>query len=72
MYTPIEYVLTIISLLNLCTAFVIYIVDKREGVSVNSGKHFKSFRVCITMSILFGVASMCFLLRNYELDGAHV
>ncbi|CAK9438390.1 uncharacterized protein LODBEIA_P26140 [Lodderomyces beijingensis] len=64
MYSPLELILTIIALLNLCTAFVIYCVDKKEGVSINSGKHFQSFKICITMSIMFGTASMCLMSKN--------
>lgn len=67
MYTPLEYILTIISLLNLCTAGVIYIIDRKQGeATINSGKYFKSFKICMTMSIMFGIASMCMMITNLK------
>ncbi|KAI5966536.1 uncharacterized protein KGF55_000845 [Candida pseudojiufengensis] len=67
MYTPIEYIFTLISILNLITAFIIYIINKRQGISINSGKNFKSFRICITMSLMFGMFSMLLLFKNLEI-----
>ena len=67
MYTPLEYILTIISLLNLCTAGVIYMIDRKQGeATINSGKYFKSFKICMTMSIMFGIASMCLMITNLK------
>ncbi|RCK56372.1 hypothetical protein Cantr_05282 [Candida viswanathii] len=64
MYTIAEYICTIIAILNCVAAMIIYIQDKRKGISVNSGKNFQSFKSCIMMSIMFGVASMCLTLNN--------
>lgn len=70
MYTNLELICTIISLLNLSTSIIIYLVDRNSGISINSGKNYKSFKICITMSILFGVVSMCLLLRNINVQQA--
>lgn len=68
MYTTLEYICTIVSVMNLITALVIYIIDRKQGVSINSGKHFQSFKTCITMSVLFGVLSMCVTFNNLHHD----
>lgn len=67
MYTNFELIFTIISLINLSAAIVIYLNDYNQGVSINSGKNFKSFKICMTMSILFGIMSMCLLLKNINI-----
>ncbi|KAL6453560.1 hypothetical protein SBY92_005131 [Candida maltosa Xu316] len=70
MYSIAEYICTIISILNCLTALIIYFKDKKLGVSVDSGKHFKSFKICITMSIIFGTISMLLTFNNLEFPQA--
>ena len=71
MYTLAEYICTIIAMLNCVAAIIIYIQDKRKGITINSGKNFQSFKICIMMLIIFGVASMCLTLRNLQYAEVH-
>lgn len=71
MYTIAEYICTIVAILNCVAAMLIYIQDKRKGITVNSGKNFQSFKICIMMSIMFGVVSMCLTLRNLQYTEVH-
>ncbi|KAG4405489.1 MAG: hypothetical protein M5F18_04395 [Asgard group archaeon] len=71
MYTIAEYICTIVAILNCVAAMLIYIQDKRKGITVNSGKNFQSFKICIMMSITFGVVSMCLTLRNLQYTEVH-
>ncbi|KAK6454001.1 uncharacterized protein RJT20DRAFT_137482 [Scheffersomyces xylosifermentans] len=68
MYTTIELVFSLIAAINFVTALVIYIKDKRTGASIQSGANFRSFKICISMSIIFGLLSMALLTNNIRYD----
>ncbi|KAG2735229.1 hypothetical protein G9P44_001443 [Scheffersomyces stipitis] len=70
MYTLAEYICSLISAFNLCTAIFIYWKDKRTGHTVQSGQNFQSFKICICMSVIFGLMSMGIMMNNIQSEMA--
>lgn len=66
MYTITELICTLIAIINLTTAIVTYYKYKTEEISTNTGKYYQVFRICMIMSLLFGLISLSLLIIQLE------
>lgn len=62
MHKEIELVCSLIAIVNIITAIILYSKECKEGVTLSTGARRKAIMSCITMSILFSGISFCLII----------